>query len=153
MRYGRAAPHPTLSCTELGLQCPTGLLRRRWSLTPPFHPYHLRGGIFSVALSIHRRLPSTPRPFKRNSALWCSDFPLAHLARANVCSAVFKKKFCKMEKQGKKNYSSIFNTLEKLKIFQKMAFKKRAILASSVILLYFILFFITGRTYERKYKI
>lgn len=58
-----------------------------------------------------------------------------------------------MEKQGKKNYSSIFNTLEKLKIFQKMAFKKRAILASSVILLYFILFFITGRTYERKYKI
>ena len=76
MCYGRAAPHPTLSCTELGLQCPSGLLRRRWSLTPPFHPYRLRGGIFSVALSMRRRFPPPPRPFKRSSALWCPDFPL-----------------------------------------------------------------------------
>ncbi len=76
MCYGRAAPHPTLSCTELGLQCPSRLLRRRWSLTPPFHPYRLRGGIFSVALSMRRRFPPPPRPFKRSSALWCPDFPL-----------------------------------------------------------------------------
>lgn len=76
MCCGRAAPHPTLSCTELGLHCPSGLLRRRWSLTPPFHPYRLRGGMFSVALSIRLRFPLPSRPFKRSSALWCPDFPL-----------------------------------------------------------------------------
>ena len=73
-----------LSCTELGLQCPSGLLRRRWSLTPPFHPYRLRGGIFSVALSMRRRFPPPPRPFKRSSALWCPDFPPADEPRANA---------------------------------------------------------------------
>ena len=56
----RAAPPPILSCTGLGLHCPGGLLRRRWALAPPFHPYRLRGGLFSVALSV--RVPCETRP-------------------------------------------------------------------------------------------
>jgi hypothetical protein len=36
----------------------SALLHNRWSLTPPFHPYHalLHGGIFSVALSVNPTL-------------------------------------------------------------------------------------------------
>lgn len=44
---------------------------RRWALTSPFHPYHLRGGIFSVALAL--RSPSAD--VISYPALWCSDFP------------------------------------------------------------------------------
>lgn len=56
----RAVPHPMLSCTGLGFQCPRRLLPRRWALTPPFHPYRSRGGLFSAALSV--RAPCGARP-------------------------------------------------------------------------------------------
>ena len=60
MRCGRAAPHPMLSCTELGFQCPQRLLLWRWALTPPFHPYHFRGGLLSAALSMHEPYGRAP---------------------------------------------------------------------------------------------
>jgi len=43
----------------------------RWALTPPFHPYLLPGGIFSVALSIALQLPGVTR----RHVLWSPDFP------------------------------------------------------------------------------
>src|ERR1700761_6901247 len=44
----------------------------RCALTAPFHPYHFRGGLFSVALSF-----GSPRPaVDRHLALWSPDFPL-----------------------------------------------------------------------------
>ncbi len=43
----------------------------------PRGPCELRGGIFSVTLSIGRDFrPGPPRLFPRHAALWCSDFPL-----------------------------------------------------------------------------
>ncbi len=47
----------------------------RWALTPPFHPYRLAGGIFSVVLSIALPLPGVTR----RHVLWSPDFP--HAAR------------------------------------------------------------------------
>ena len=58
--FERAVPHPMLSCTGLGFQCPRRLLPRRWALTPPFHPCRSRGGLFSAALSV--RAPCGARP-------------------------------------------------------------------------------------------
>jgi len=43
----------------------------RWALNPPFHPYLLLGGIFSVALSLALRLPAV----SRRHVLWSPDFP------------------------------------------------------------------------------
>jgi hypothetical protein len=45
---------------------------RRWSLTPPFHPFRLRGGMFLWP----GRQVSPPRDFPRRHALWSADFPL-----------------------------------------------------------------------------
>ena len=47
----------------------------RWSLTPPFHPYQLLGGIFSVALS--RR--SLWVGITHHCTLWSPDFPQSKL--------------------------------------------------------------------------
>ena len=66
----RATPRPMLSCTGLGFHCPPGLLRaRRWALTPPFHPYRFRGGLFSAALSM--REPFGARPVFSNGIPLC----------------------------------------------------------------------------------
>ena len=52
------------------------LLRRRWSLTPPFHPCPLRGGMF-----LWPDLAGCPAPgVTRHRALWSADFP-RHPAR------------------------------------------------------------------------
>src|SRR5258705_12999847 len=58
LRVGFAVPPPS----------PEG----RCALTAPFHPYLLRGGLFSVALS-----SGSPRlAVSQHPALWSSDFPL-----------------------------------------------------------------------------
>ena len=41
-----------LALLQLGFTMPFVLPRTRWALTPPFHPYPFRGGLFSVALSV-----------------------------------------------------------------------------------------------------
>jgi hypothetical protein len=41
-----------LALLQLWFTMPFVLPRPRWALTPPFHPYLLRGGLFSVALSV-----------------------------------------------------------------------------------------------------
>lgn len=41
---------PCLALLQMGVTRPLCYHKRRWSLTPPFHPYLLRGGLFSVAL-------------------------------------------------------------------------------------------------------
>jgi hypothetical protein len=52
-------------------------LHGRWALTPPFHPYLLlhaiKGGIFSVALSVFRWCGTLP--VRKYDALCCPDFP------------------------------------------------------------------------------
>ena len=71
-----------------------GCPKRRWALTPPFHPCGLRRGLFSVALSIRTSLQMPSRPFERSSALRCSDFPLADKRRANARLPIFLSFTC-----------------------------------------------------------
>jgi len=52
---------------------PSLLPNLRWALTPPFHPYQLLGGIFSVALAVGSRLPGITWLL----ALRSPDFPLS----------------------------------------------------------------------------
>ena len=47
---------------RVGFTLPAGLLQPRCALTAPFHPYLVRGGIFSVALSVKSALSESPRP-------------------------------------------------------------------------------------------
>ena len=53
---------PYLALLPMGFSVPPRLLSERWALTPPFHPYRrfLRGGLFSVALSVNPALPGLP---------------------------------------------------------------------------------------------
>ncbi len=37
---------------QIGFILPRPLLTMRWSLTPPFHPCHANGGLFSVTLAV-----------------------------------------------------------------------------------------------------
>ncbi len=62
---------PIRPCTGRGLPSPPGHPDGWWALTPPFHPYPFRGGLFSVALS----LGSPPVAVSDLPALWCPDFP------------------------------------------------------------------------------
>jgi len=63
---------------QLGFAMRSPSLVCRWSLAPPFHPYPLRGGIFSVALSLG--LP--PLGFPEQLASWSPDFPQAEKSPA-----------------------------------------------------------------------
>src|SRR5579859_1513914 len=61
-----------LALLRLGVAVPRPLPDARWALTPPFHPYPwIKGGLFSVALSVASRRPGVTW----QSALWSSDFP------------------------------------------------------------------------------
>src|SRR6202795_4095054 len=61
-----------LALLRLGVTVPRLLPGARWALTPPFHPYpRIRGGLFSVALSVASRRPGVTW----QSTLWSSDFP------------------------------------------------------------------------------
>src|SRR5438093_9043369 len=61
-----------LALLRLGVAVPRPLPAARWALTPPFHPYPwIKGGLFSVALSVASRRPGVTW----QSALWRSDFP------------------------------------------------------------------------------
>src|SRR6059058_5341563 len=61
-----------LALLRLGVAVPRPLPAARWALTPPFHPYPwIKGGLFSVALSVASRRPGVTW----QSALWSSDFP------------------------------------------------------------------------------
>ena len=46
-----------------------------WALTPRFHPYPSRGGIFSVALSLTAALRPQPLPVRKHGGSSCPDFP------------------------------------------------------------------------------
>src|SRR6201997_843160 len=69
-----------LALLRLGVTVPRLSPGARWALTPPFHPYPwIKGGLFSVALSVALRPPGVTW----QSALRSSDFPQrAHPARA-----------------------------------------------------------------------
>src|SRR5437879_4980151 len=53
---------PYLVLLRVGFTLPAGSLRPRCAFTAPFHPYLVRGGIFSVALSVKPALSGSPRP-------------------------------------------------------------------------------------------
>ena len=72
-RPGRCGSHLAayLVLLRLGVTVPPLLPAARWALTPPFHPYPVRGGVFSVALTVASRRPGvTWQPTR-----WSSDFP------------------------------------------------------------------------------
>ena len=79
---------PVWPCSRWGLPGRAGCPVRRWSLTPPFHPYRpdQDGGSFSVALSV-----GLPRlGITQHRALWSSDFPQAeHTARDCPANSTF----------------------------------------------------------------
>jgi len=64
---------------------PSLLPNLRWALTPPFHPYQLLGGIFSVALAVGSRLPGITWHFTLRSP----DFPLAIASDHPINSRAF----------------------------------------------------------------
>jgi len=75
-RRGPRHCFPIWSCSRWGLPCRSVLPPARCALTAPFHPYLLhvetiRGGIFSVALSVGSRPPG----ITWHPALWSPDFP------------------------------------------------------------------------------
>jgi len=62
---------PYLVLLRVGFTLPAGLLRPRCALTAPFHPYPVRGGMFSVALSVEFGLTGPSRPLA--GTLPCGD--------------------------------------------------------------------------------
>src|SRR5207248_7272942 len=69
-----------LALLRLGVTVPRLLPGARWALTPPFHPYPwIKGGLFSVALSVASRRPGVTW----QSALGSSDFP-QHTTRTGM---------------------------------------------------------------------
>ena len=60
-----------LALLQPGVAWPLHYCRRRWSLTPPFHPYLLRGGLFLWPDPAGFPAPGVTRRF----ALWRADFP------------------------------------------------------------------------------
>ena len=66
---------------RVGFALPAGLLRPRCALTAPFHPYLVRGGIFSVALSVKSALSESPRPLA--GTLSCGDRTFLPLFRSD----------------------------------------------------------------------
>ena len=71
---------------------PRALLRGRWALTPPFHPYPqplLRGTVGGLIFcdTVCRRALACAAPVDspRPAVWWCPDFPLAGEPRAIVC--------------------------------------------------------------------
>jgi len=63
-------PVPVWPCSRWGLPGRKHLCLRRWSLTPPFHPYHYGG------MSLWPYPAGCPAPgVTRHRALWSADFP------------------------------------------------------------------------------
>src|SRR5512137_1608553 len=67
----RAAECPCLTLLLPGVTWPPHYCGRRWSLTPPFHPYPLRGGMFLWPCPVNCFIPDVIR----RDALWSADFP------------------------------------------------------------------------------
>ena len=79
LRAGRPQTLPYLVLLQEGFAVPSVSPRKRWALTPPFHPYRLPGGLFSVALSSG----SPPVRVTNLLALRSPDFPLAASAASD----------------------------------------------------------------------
>ncbi len=75
---GRAPPRAFPSawpCSRWGLPGRAGYPARRWSLTPPFHPYG-HGGRPWFAVCLCGPVRGSPRPgVTRHRTLWSPDFP------------------------------------------------------------------------------
>jgi len=98
---GRAAPRPQADfapawpCSRWGLPGRRHCCRRRWSLTPPFHPYLKDRRPISQAVVFCGPFRGSPRPgVTRHHALWSADFPQTtfavrdHLANPIVVSII-----------------------------------------------------------------
>ncbi len=81
-RAGRPQMLPYLVLLQEGFAVPCVSPRKRWALTPPFHPYRLPGGLFSVALSSG----SPPVRVTNLPALRSPDFPLAAVCCQRSCT-------------------------------------------------------------------
>ena len=66
------------------------LPRKRWALTPPFHPYLAcaRRYIFCDTFRQPRLASKLPPAFPGRIALWCPDFPPPNLRRGVTATAL-----------------------------------------------------------------
>ncbi len=78
---GRCHPAPCLALLPVGFTLPARLPAPRCALTAPLHPYLLRGGIFSVALSLSLRTAGVTC----HRALWSPDFPPSSAVGLRPC--------------------------------------------------------------------
>ena len=79
-----AASSPIWSCSAWGLPCRRGHPRRRCALTAPFHPCPgIRGGMFSVALSVGAPRENASRPL--TGTLPCGDRTFLRARRHRDC--------------------------------------------------------------------
>ena len=84
-RTSSSLPEVYLIFQPIRFALPSASLRRRWALTPPFHPFLCwgtrqvlaisKGGLFSVALAVPRPSPVKALPVRKYGALCCPDFP------------------------------------------------------------------------------
>jgi hypothetical protein len=75
----RATPCPCLALLPVGVTRPRTLLPRRWSLTPPFHPYGSHKCEFRGMFLWPNPEDRSPPDVIRHRALWSADFPQSHL--------------------------------------------------------------------------
>ena len=84
-RTSSSLPEVYLIFQPIRFALPSASLRRRWALTPPFHPFLCwgtrqvlaisKGGLFSVALAVPWPSPVKALPVRKYGALCCPDFP------------------------------------------------------------------------------
>ena len=77
------------------------LPRKRWALTPPFHPYLAcaRRYIFCDTFRQPRLASKLPPAFPGRIALWCPDFPPQNLRRGVAATALVPFKSIKPKTQ------------------------------------------------------
>jgi len=63
--------YPCLALLQMGVTWPRHYCQRRWSLTPPFHPYPFQGGLFLWPDPVDCSTPGVTR----HLALRSADFP------------------------------------------------------------------------------
>ena len=86
----RLAPRdPYLALLLAGLAVPLLLPTRRWAFTPPFHPYPIRGGLFSVALSL-----GLPQPAINRRHFFLESGLSSHLCSHPAIRMRTGKKYC-----------------------------------------------------------
>ena len=81
---GRVTQAFYLTLHRIGFVKPWLLPLKRWALTSPFHPYLSRRRYIFCDTIRRSSLKNSALSFKRNSTLWCPDFPLVLIKNKRV---------------------------------------------------------------------